>query len=137
LDRSTRLILAHAVVERIRDYAEEAFDDLFAAMDRIERRRRPAPKLTEAEAAAVAAAEQRLARGERLPAPELRVPIENLLPESTESMFARLAELPEDEQESIFDMVSLLIDIDAPRPRLSPEQIAERRRSVPEEDEPA
>ena len=137
MDRSTRLILAHAVVERIRDYAEEAFDDLFAAMDRIERRRRPAPKLTEAEAAAVAAAEQRLARGERLPAPELRVPIENLLPESTESMFARLAELPEDEQESIFDMVSLLIDIDAPRPRPSPEQIAERRRSVPEEDEPA
>ena len=92
LDRNTRLILAHAVVERLRDYSEEAFDDLFAAMDKIERRRKQAPKLS--------------ALGSR---------VEDLLPESTESMFARLAELPEDEQDSIFDMISLLIDIDGPR----------------------
>ena len=96
LDRNTRLILAHAVVERLRDYSEEAFDDLFAAMDKIERRSKQAPKP---------------------PALGARVPIEDLLPESTESMFARLAELPEDEQDSIFDMISLLIDINGPRPR--------------------
>jgi len=91
LDRNTRLILVHEIVERLRDYGEEAFDDLFAAMDKIEGRRKKKPA----------------ARGS----------IEDLLPESAESMSARLAELPEDEQDAIFDVISLLIDIDGPRPR--------------------
>jgi hypothetical protein len=90
LDRNTRLILVHEVVERLRDYSEETFDDLFAAMDKIEGRR-------------------------KRPAGASRVPIEDLLPESPDAMFARLAELPEDEQDAIFDIISLLIDIDGPR----------------------
>jgi hypothetical protein len=88
LDRNTRLILVHEVVERLRDYGEEAFDDLFAAMDKIERRGKHAAK---------------------------RPSFEDSLPESAEAMFARLAELPEDEQDAIFDIMSLLIDIDGPR----------------------
>jgi hypothetical protein len=90
LDRNTRLILLHEFVERLRDYSEEAFDDLFAAMDKIEGRR-------------------------KRPARTSRVAIEDLLPEAPEAMFARLAELPEDEQDAIFDMISLLIDLDGPR----------------------
>jgi hypothetical protein len=91
LDRNTRLILVHEVVERLRDYGEDAFDELFAAMDKIEGRHKQKPVRTS------------------------RVPIDDILPESAQSMFARLAELPEDEQDAIFDIISLLIDIDAPR----------------------
>jgi hypothetical protein len=87
LDRNTRLILIHEVVERLRHYGEEAFDDLFAAMDKLEGRRKHKPMHASA--------------------------LEDLLPESAQSMFARLAELPEDEQDAIFDVISLLIDIDA------------------------
>jgi len=135
LDRGTRLILAHDVVERTRDYSDDAFDDLFRAMDEIERQHKLVPKLTKLEEAAVAAAEQKLARGERLPALEWRGPVEGLLPESFESILTRLAALPETEQDSIFDMISLLIDIDRPRPRLSPEQIAHRRHAARQDDE--
>lgn len=92
LDRNTRLILVHEIVERLRDYSEEAFDDLFAAMDKIEGRRK-----------------------QKLPARASRVRIEDLLPESAESIFSRLAELPEDEQDAIFDVMSLLIDVDGSR----------------------
>jgi hypothetical protein len=137
MDRNTRLILAHAVVERTRDFTDEAFDDLFETMGEIERRRGLIPKLTAKEEAAVAAAEQRLARGEHLPGLELRGPAEDLLPESFESILKRLAALPEAEQDSVFDMISLLIDIDAPQPRLSPEQIANLRYAAREDDEPA
>jgi hypothetical protein len=90
LDRNTRLILVHEIVERLRDYGEAAFDDVFAAMDKIERRGKNAPK---------------------------RAAFEDILPESAEAMFARLAELPVDEQDAIFDIMSLLIDIDGPRSR--------------------
>jgi cation transport regulator ChaB len=135
LDRGTRLILAHAVVERTRDFTDEAFNDVFEALDEIERRRGLVPKLTAAEEAAVAAAEQRLARGERLPELELRGRVEDLLPESFESILTRLAARPETEQDSVFDMISLLIDIDRPRPRPSPEQIASLRRFTRRDDE--
>jgi hypothetical protein len=134
-DRSTRLVLAHAVVERTRDYTDDAFDDLFGAMDEIEHRRKLMPNLTAAEEAAVAVAEQKLARGERLPALELRGPVEDFLPESFQSILTRLAALPESEQDSIFDMISLLIDIDKPRPRPSPEQIAHLRHAARQDDE--
>jgi hypothetical protein len=107
MDRSTRLFLAHAIVERTRDYADDALNDLFPAMDDIGQARGLIPQLTEAEAA-VAVAEKKLARGEHL---------------------------PEDEQDSIFDMILLLIDIDAPALRLSPEQIAGLRRRLREHEE--
>jgi predicted transcriptional regulator len=134
MDRRTRLSLAHAIVERTRDYTNDAFNDLFRAMDDIERLRGLIPKLTEAEEAAVAAAEERLARGEHLPELELRGPIEDLLPEPHESILARLAALPEDEQDAVFDMIALLIDIDQPRLSLSPEQIAGLRRTLREQE---
>jgi hypothetical protein len=132
MDRSTRLFLAHAIVERTRDYADDALNELFRAMDDIGQARGLIPQLTEAEEAAVAVAEKKLARGEHLPELELRGPVEDFLPEPNESI---LAALPEDEQDSIFDMISLLIDIDAPALRLSPEQIAGLRRRLREHEE--
>jgi hypothetical protein len=135
MDRSTRLFLAHAIVQPTRDYADDALNDLFRAMDDIGQARGLIPQLTEAEAAAVAVAEKKLARSEHLPELELRGPVEDFLPEPNESILARLAALPEDEQDSIFDMISLLIDIDAPALRLSPEQIAGLRRRLREHEE--
>ena len=82
MDRSARLSVALAIVERTRDYSNDALNDLFRAMDDIERTRELIPKLTEAEEAAVAVADEKLARGERLPELELRGPIEDFLPES-------------------------------------------------------
>ena len=134
MDRRTRLSLAHAIVERMRDYTNDALNDLFRAMDDIEHTRGLIPKLTDAEEAAVAAAEEKLARGEHLPELELRGPIEDFLPEPNESIIARLASLPEDERDAVFDMIALLIDIDEPRLRLSPEQIADLRRSLRERE---
>jgi hypothetical protein len=134
MDRSTRRFLAHAIVERTRDYTDDALNDLFRAMDDIEQGHGLIPKLTEAEEAAVAVAEEKLARGQHLPELELRGPVEDFLPEPNESILARLAALPEDEQDSIFDMISLLIDIDAPALRLSPEQIADLRRSLRDQE---
>jgi hypothetical protein len=135
MDRSTRLFLAHAIIERTRDYTDDALNDLFRAMDDIEQARGLIPQLTEAEEAAVAVAEDKLARGEHLPELELRGPVEDFLPEPKESILARLAALPDDEQDSIFDMISLLIDIDAPAARLSPEQIADLRHRLREHEE--
>jgi hypothetical protein len=117
LDRSSRLILAHDVVERTRNFTDDAFDDLYAAMEKIERRHRLVPQLGATE-------------------PARRGGIDNLLPESFESILTRLAALPESEQDAIFDMIVLLIDIDAPPPRQSPEQIASLRRSRQQDDEP-
>ena len=88
----------HTVVERTRDYPSEAFNDLFAAMDGIEQRHGLIPALTEAEEAAVAAAEEKLARGEPLAERKLSGPIEDFLPESHESVLARLSQLPETER---------------------------------------
>jgi hypothetical protein len=68
-------------------------------------------------------ADEKLARGERLPELELRGPVEDFLPEPHESILARLAALPEDEQDFVFGMISPLIDIDEPRLRLSPEKV--------------
>jgi hypothetical protein len=121
VDRSTRLSLAHAIVERTRHYTNDALNDLVRA---IEHRRGLIPKLTEGEEAAIAAVEERLTRGERLPELESRGPVEDFLPEPTESILARLAALPEKEQDFIFDVISPLIDINGPRLGLSPEQIA-------------
>ena len=135
MDRNARLSLAHAIVERTRDYSNEALNDLFRAMDDIERTRELIPKLTEAEEAAVAVADEKLARSERLPELELRGPVEDFLPEPNGSVLARLAALPEDEQDFVFGMISLLIDIDEPRPRLSPEQIADLRRTLREHEQ--
>jgi hypothetical protein len=135
MDRSARLSLAHAIVERTRDYTNDAFNDLFRAMDDIERLRGLIPTLTDAQEAAVAAAEEKLARGEHLPELELRGPVEDFLPEPHESILARLAALPETEQDAVFDMIALLIDIDEPRLRLSPEQIADLRRALREHEQ--
>jgi hypothetical protein len=77
----------------------------------------------------VAVVEEKLARGEHLPELKLRGPVENFLPEPNEFVLARLAALPEDEQDSVFDMISLLIDIDVPAVRASRE-IADLRRSL-------
>jgi hypothetical protein len=134
MDRNTRLSLAYAIVERTRDYTNDALNDLFGTMDDIECTRGLIPTLTEAEEAAVAVAEEKLARGERLPEFELRGPVEDFLPESRESILARLGALPEDEQDSVFDMISLLVDIDQPKLRLAPEQIADLRRRVREHE---
>jgi hypothetical protein len=135
MDRNTRLFLAHAIVERTRDYTNDALNDLFRAMDDIERARGLIPQLTEAEEAAVAVAEEKLARGERLPELELRGSVEDFLPEPNESILARLTALPKDERDSVLDMISLLIEIDAPAARPSPEQTADLRRSLREHEE--
>lgn len=125
MDRPTRHYLADAIVERSRDYTKEALNDLFEAMDGIERRHELIPKLTADEEAQVAAAEQKLARGEKLPDLEHRASPEDYLLESEESTLARLHVLPQEEQEHILSMVRLLIEIDVPPVRLSPEQIAD------------
>src|SRR6266849_4687774 len=130
MDRVTRLFIANGLIERTRDYTKGALDDLFEAMDKIERRRGLVPKLTEEEEAAVAEAGARLARGEKLPELERRGRIEDFLPESDDAILARLRGLPPDEQTSIFDAIAQLIDIDAPPLKLSPAQIADLRRSL-------
>jgi hypothetical protein len=137
MDRNPRRFLAHAIVDRTRDHTDDALNDLFRAMDDIEQARRLIPQVTEAEEAAVAVAEERLARGEHLPELELREPVEGFLPKPNESILARLAALPEKEQDSAFDMISLLIDIDAPALRLSPAQIRERRTGLASDAFPA
>jgi len=43
----------------------------------------------------------------------------------------RLDAFPEDEQDSAFGMISLLVDIDTPAARASPKQIADLGRSPP------
>jgi hypothetical protein len=65
MDRNIRLFLAHAIVERTRDYTDDALNDLFRAVDDIEQARGLIPLLTEAEEAAVAVAEEKLALFDR------------------------------------------------------------------------
>jgi hypothetical protein len=132
MDRPTRLYLAQAIVERTRDYTKEAFNDLFEAMDAIERRHELIPKLTADEEAQVAVAEEKLARGEKLPDLEYRASPEDYLLESEASTLGRVRALPQEEQDHILSMVRLLSEIDAPRLRLSPEQIADLRLSLRE-----
>ena len=134
MDRTDRLYLAQAIVERARDYTKEALNDLFEAMDAIERRHELIPKLTAEEEAEVATAEEKLARGEKLPALEYRASPGNYLLESEVSTLSRMRAIPQEEQEHILSMVRLLIEIDAPPLRLSPEQIAELRRSLKEDE---
>src|SRR3979490_914782 len=124
MDRATRLFLATAVVERTRDYTEDAFNGLFEAMDGVERRRSLIPKLTPEEEAEVAIAAEKLARGERLPELEMRGPLKDFLPEPDDAILARLRALPQIEQDRIFTMIVLLINIDRPPLRPSPAQIA-------------
>jgi hypothetical protein len=135
MDRRARFSIAQAIVERTRDYTKEALNDLFRTMDCIEERHGLIPKLTEEEETAVAAAEEKRARGEKLATLEIRGPIENFLPEPNESVLARLATLPIVEQDDIIAMVALLIDIDVPPLRLSPEQIADLRCSLKDAEE--
>ena len=59
--------VAHAILDRTRDYNKQALNELFSAMDRIEREHGLIAELTDADEAAIAAAEAKLARGERLP----------------------------------------------------------------------
>jgi hypothetical protein len=63
--------LAHAIVERTRDYTVDALDDLVRAMDDIEQTRGLISLLTEADEPAAAAAEEKLARRKHLPGLEL------------------------------------------------------------------
>jgi hypothetical protein len=130
MDRADRLYLAQAIVERSRDYTKEALNDFFEAMDAIERRHELIPTLTADEEAQVAAAEEKLARGEKLPDLEYRASPEEYLLESETSILGRLRALPQEEQDHILSMVRLLIEIDAPPLRLSPQQIADLRRSL-------
>jgi hypothetical protein len=132
MKRTDRLYLAEAIVDRTRDYPEPALNDLFDALDAIERRHELIPKLTEEERAQVAAAEEKLARGEKLPELEYRPSPEDYLLESEASTLGRLRALPQEEQEHILSMVRTLIEIDAPPLQLSPEQIADLRRSLRE-----
>lgn len=120
-------MVAHAVVERTRDYSRDALNDLFETMDEIERKHDLVPKLSEAEEVAVAAAQSRLERGEKLAELKLSGPIEDFLPEPEASVFARLKALSEEDRDAILGMISLLIDIDEPRAKLSPAQVAEIR----------
>jgi hypothetical protein len=91
MDRGISLSLAHAIVERTRDYTDDALNDLLRAMDDIEQARGLIPQLIESEEAAVAVAEEKLARGERLPEFELRGPVEDFLPEPNSSVLAHRA----------------------------------------------
>jgi hypothetical protein len=71
----------------------------------------------------VAVAEAKLARGEHLPELRLKGPIEDFLPEPGDKILARLAALPEAERDQIIGLIALLIDLDAPRLKLSAAQI--------------
>jgi hypothetical protein len=64
--------VAHPILDRTRDYNKQALNELFSAMDRIEREHGLIAELTDADEAAIAAAEAKLARGERLPELALR-----------------------------------------------------------------
>jgi hypothetical protein len=132
MDRHARLLIARAIVERTRDYDQDALDDLFRSMGEIEERHGLILKLTDEEEAAVAAASERLARREKLAALEPSGPVEDFLPETDEAILARLAKLSEQEQDAIFAMVALLIDITVPVPRLSATQVADLRRRLKE-----
>ena len=134
MNRTDRLYVAQAIVDRTRDYPEPALNDLFDALDAIERRHELIPKLTAEEQAQVAAAEEKLARGEKLPDLEYRGAPEDYVLESEASTLDRVHALPQEEQEHILSMVRMLIEIDAPPPQLSPEQIAELRRSFREDE---
>jgi hypothetical protein len=130
MDRATRLFLAEVILDRTRDYTHDALNELFRAMEEIESNHELIPKLTAAEEAAVAAADAKLARGEALPELELKGPIEDFLPEPAEKILARLAALPEAERNQIIGVVALLIDINAPRPKLSAAHVADLRRTL-------
>jgi hypothetical protein len=130
MDRSTRLFIAETILERTRDYTQGALNDLFRAMGEIEQKHDLDGKLTDAEEVEVAAAEAKLARGEQLPDLELKGPIEDFLPEPSEAILTRLAGLPETERDQIAGMIAQLIDIDAPRLKLSPAQVADLRRRL-------
>lgn len=127
MDRPTRLMIAHAVVERIRAYPRDALNDLFEAMGEIEHRNDLVPKFTEEEEAEVAAAQRRLERGEKLRKLELSGPIEDFLPEPHASVLVRLNALSEEDRDAILGTISLLIDMDGPRVKLSPAHVAEIR----------
>ena len=130
MDRATRLFLAEAILDRTRDYTQDALNELFRAMEEIARKHDLIPKLTDAEEAEVAAAETKLARGEALPELELKGPIEDFLPEPANKILARLATLPEPERDQIIGVIALVIDIDAPRQKLSAAQVADLRRTI-------
>ena len=127
MDRATKLFIAGAITERTRDYTKDALNELLRAMDGIEHQHGLVETLTDAEEAAVSEAEVRLARGEQLPELELNGPIEDFLPEPFTSILERLHALPMTEQDAIYGMIALLIDIGAKRLRLSPAQVAEIR----------
>ena len=80
MDRNIRRLLAHTIVQRTRDYTDDALNDLFRAMDDVEQARGLIPLLTEADEAAQAVAEEKLARREHLPGLELRGPDRGLSP---------------------------------------------------------
>jgi hypothetical protein len=130
MDRATRLFLAEAIVDRTRDYTQDALNELFRAMEEIERKHDLIPKLTDAEEAEVAAAETKLARGEALPELALKGPIEDFLPEPADKILARLAALPEAERDQIVGAIALLMEIDAPRQKLSAAHVADLRRRL-------
>ena len=117
-------------MERTRDYTKEALNDLFEAMDGIERRHELIPKFTDAQEAEIAAADEKLGRGERLPELEHRSSTDEYLLESEETVLGRLHALPQDEQDHIRSMIRLLIEIDAPPLQFAPAQIAKLRRSL-------
>ena len=133
MDRSTRLFLAEAILERTRDYPRDALNDLFGALDKIEVEHNLVTGLTPEEEDAVAAAEAKLARGKHLP--ELEAPAQNDLEASKEDILNRLAVLPDTEQYAVYGVIALLLDVDAPRPRMTPAEIADLRRTLREIEE--
>ena len=127
MDRATRLMIAHTLVDRTRDYTRDALNDLFEAMGKVERKHDLIPKLSEEEEAAVTAAEKRLERGEELEALKLSGTVEDFLLEREASILERLSAQREEDRDAIFGMISLLIDIERPRAKLSPEEVADIR----------
>jgi hypothetical protein len=127
MDRATRLTIAHTLVDRTRDYTRDALNELFEAMGKIERKHDLIPKLSEEEEATVIAAEKRLERGEELEALKLSGRVEDFLPEPEASILGRLSAQPEEERDAIFGVISLLINIEKARAKLSLEQVADIR----------
>lgn len=134
MDREEQLFLVAVLLGRVRRYPKAAFDDLFQALDGIERKHDLLPRLSTTQEAEAARLEAKLERGERLPELELRGPIEDFLPEPQASILARLAELPESQQDVIFDVIRQCVDIDAPELGLSPAEVASVRVSLKEID---
>jgi hypothetical protein len=127
-NRELTLSTLSGLIDRLRLYSHDAFQDLFTALDEIEKKHNLIPRLTDAEEAEADRIEAMLDRGEI--APELDVeaarPLDDWL-ETDESILARLQALPERERDTIFGIIEQCVEIDKPAFKMTPALMASIR----------